>query len=216
MRRLRPFPDSPFARRQHDDGAATAAGQSLAVAALTRGAKPRASDCLQVQAAAKRHVTQMRVGHRLKLAVPWAVYIEPSMGVQMGVRSSCGTACKLLSVMELPSSLRLPPDHHSSRVIHRRPWRSMDVRLCLAKTPTLHELLSGRRRGRLPTSTFYPRTARVLLGVRGDLGVSMPWGYRVPAALSHYSATASVSALPSRTRPPGEFLRSVATLARNA
>jgi hypothetical protein len=51
----------------------------------------------------------MRVGHRLELAVPWAVCIEPSVGVQMGVRSSCGTQCKLMSVNDLPSSIRLPP-----------------------------------------------------------------------------------------------------------
>jgi hypothetical protein len=71
----------------------------------------------------------------------------------------------------------------------------MDVRLYLAKTPTIHDLLVGRLRMWLPPPAPHPCAAGVLLGVFGDLGVSMPWGYQLPAC--HVS--------PTSTRPRPAF-----------
>ncbi len=59
----------------------------------------------------------------------------------------------------------------------------MDVRLCLTKTPTIHDLVVGRLRVSLPPSPAHPWATGVLLGVSGDLGVSMPWGIDNPPAL---------------------------------
>jgi hypothetical protein len=49
--------------------------------------------------------------------------------------------------------------------------------------PTIHGLLIDRLRVSLPSSAAHTCGAGVLLGVCGELGVSMPWGYRRPAGL---------------------------------
>jgi hypothetical protein len=59
-------------------------------------------------------------------------------------------------------------------VVHGRPALPHESR-------TIRHFPARRRRGQLPTSTSYTCAAGVLLGVLGELGVSMPWGYREPA-----------------------------------
>ena len=62
-----------------------------------------------------------------------------------------------------------------------------------------------------------PCATGVLLGVLGDLGVSMPWGYRPPACAPPLTAPfASYPSLPLRTRASGQFLRPARQLRETA
>jgi hypothetical protein len=91
----------------------------------------------------------------------------------------------------------------------------MDLRLCLTKTPTIHDLLARRRRGQLPASTPCRCATGVLLGVLGKSGVSMPWGYRQQASSPPWLPRHSRCLAPSLARTPalGQSLPRCASLA---
>ena len=77
--------------------------------------------------------------------------------------------------------VRLPPP---PLIVHSGPQASMAVHgrpALLTKSPTIHELSPCAALLPLPAPTSMPSAMGVFLGVRSDLGVSMPWGYRQPA-----------------------------------
>jgi hypothetical protein len=91
----------------------------------------------------------------------------------------------------LHSELRLAS--HSSRVVRRHPWRSMDVRLCFTNSPTIHGLLVGRRR------MWFPPAARTRTRRGYFWGYAANWGYRCPGGIDYrlhdWPATAPLASI---------------------